>query len=312
MFQFLKSQVQKFTQAFAKTRSFLSSQMRVLFSSGVDASSLEKLEQLLYEADLGSACAAEFVDDARIMMRKNPAITPDEVLEMMRAKALELLSSPSQSSTPTLKPGEPFVILVVGVNGSGKTTSIAKLARLWKEEGKKILLGAADTFRAAAIDQLEIWAERIGVEIVKGHPNSDPSSVAFDALSAAKARGIDIVIIDTAGRLQNKTDLMQQLDKMRRVCQKVYPDAPHQTLLVLDATCGQNAVDQARAFNSITPLKGIILTKVDGTAKGGIVLAIYKELKIPVLWIGSGEKAQDLLPFDKEQYVNSLFGNDDA
>jgi fused signal recognition particle receptor len=308
MFQFLKSQVQKFAQAFAKTRSFLSSQIKNLFSSGVDEASLEKLEQLLYEADVGSACAGEFVEEARKMMKKNPQLKSEDILTMMRAKALSLLSSapPQPSAVPAA--GMPFVVLVVGVNGSGKTTSIAKLARMWKEEGKKVLLAAADTFRAAAIDQLEIWAERLGVDIVKGHPQSDPSAVAFDALTAAKARGMDIVIIDTAGRLQNKADLMQQLDKMRRVCQKVDAAAPHQTLLVLDATCGQNAVDQARAFHKITPIKGIILTKIDGTAKGGIVLAIYKELGIPVVWIGSGEKAQDLLPFDPEQYVNALLG----
>jgi fused signal recognition particle receptor len=199
------------------------------------------------------------------------------------------------------------VILVVGVNGSGKTTSIAKLAKNSKEAGQKVIVAAGDTFRAGAIDQLTHWADKIGVEIVKSKAGGDPSGVAYDALSAASARGADVVIIDTAGRLQNKTDLMHELEKIRRVCTKHIASAPHQTLLVLDATTGQNAIDQAEVFHKFTPLTGLILTKLDGSAKGGVVLAIYKKLSIPVQWIGVGEGENDLMPFDPKEYVEALF-----
>ena len=201
----------------------------------------------------------------------------------------------------------PRVLLIVGVNGSGKTTSIAKLARAYQSEGKKVLLAAGDTFRAAAIEQLSTWSERLGVDIIKSKPGADPSAVAFDALTAAQARDCDIVLIDTAGRLQNKVDLMQELEKIKRVCQKVIPSAPHETLLVLDATTGQNAIDQATLFHQVTPLSGIILAKLDGSAKGGIILSIYQKLKIPVLWVGTGEGPDDLEPFDPATYADSLF-----
>jgi fused signal recognition particle receptor len=199
------------------------------------------------------------------------------------------------------------VMLIVGVNGSGKTTSLAKLAHLLHSAGKKVLIGAADTFRAAAIDQLELWAKRIGVDIVKHQSHSDPSAVAFDAISAAKARGAEAVLIDTAGRLHNKTDLMHELAKIRRVCDKVCPGAPHETLLVLDATTGQNAIDQANTFHQFTPLTGLILTKLDGTAKGGIVVAIQRQLGLPIKFIGTGEGIDDLQPFDPQQFVKALF-----
>ena len=202
---------------------------------------------------------------------------------------------------------DPYVFLIVGVNGSGKTTSIAKLAKHFQSEGKKVLLAAGDTFRAAAIEQLATWAERLQMDIIKSKPGSDPSAVAFDALTAAKARGFDVVFIDTAGRLQNKTDLMQELEKIRRVCSKVVPTAPHETLLVLDATTGQNAIDQAKVFHAVTPLNGIVLAKLDGSAKGGIILSIYQDLGIPVRWVGTGEKADDLEPFDPIAYADSLF-----
>jgi len=199
------------------------------------------------------------------------------------------------------------VVLIVGVNGSGKTTSIAKLARKLQEEGESLLLAAGDTFRAAAIDQLATWAERLDIPLIKSTPGGDPAAVAFDAATAAKARGVDTLIIDTAGRLQNKTDLMHELEKVGRVIKKVIPDAPHETLLVLDATTGQNALDQAEVFNTFTPLSGIILSKLDGSAKGGIALSIYQKLGIPIEWVGVGETLDDLVPFDKDAYADALF-----
>jgi len=300
MFGFLK----KIKNALVKTRSFLGSKIRALFGRPWDEETLEKLEQTLYEADLGTQCAADFTEHLRRFLRKNPDAAADTILGEMKSHALEILRAPPKT-TPAA--GSPLVFLIVGVNGSGKTTSIAKLARFFQEQGKSVLLAAGDTFRAAAIDQLTLWAERLKIDIVKSKPGSDASAVAFDAITAAKARGADIVLIDTAGRLQNKTDLMKELEKIRRVCQKVVPEAPHETLLVLDATVGQNALDQAKTFHQFTPLTGIVLTKLDGSAKGGIVLAIYKELGIPIRFVGIGEGADDFLPFDAEEYVLGLF-----
>ena len=200
----------------------------------------------------------------------------------------------------------PEVVLIVGVNGTGKTTTIGKLASLLRGEGKTVLLCAADTFRAAAIEQLEIWGSRTGVEVIKTKPGGDPSAVLFDSLTAAKARGTDYVIIDTAGRLHTKQNLMAELDKMRRTAQKVIPDAPHETLLVMDATTGQNGLQQARQFTQSAGVTGIVLTKLDGTAKGGVVVAISRELGVPVRYVGTGEKATDLLPFDAQSFVDSL------
>jgi fused signal recognition particle receptor len=198
--------------------------------------------------------------------------------------------------------------LIVGVNGSGKTTTLAKLASHYRKQKKTVLIAAGDTFRAAAVAQLQIWAKRIGAEFVASQSGGDPASVAFDALSAAKSRGIDVVLIDTAGRLQNKTDLMQELAKIRRVCQKIIPEAPHETLLVLDGTSGQNALDQAQSFHQFTSVSGVVLTKLDGSAKGGIAVAIQKELKIPILWVGLGEGEEDLIPFNVDHYIDALLG----
>jgi fused signal recognition particle receptor len=202
---------------------------------------------------------------------------------------------------------EPHLILIVGTNGSGKTTSCAKLAKLYKDQGKKVLLVAADTFRAAAIEQLEIWSSRLGIEIVKGLPGGDPAAIVFDALTKAKAKHFDIVIADTAGRLDSKKELMNELDKVRRVSDKCCPGAPHETMLVLDATTGQSAIEQARVFNQFTPLSSLILTKLDGSAKGGIVLAIYRQLGIPVHFVGTGEKEGDFASFDVDEYLDGLF-----
>ncbi len=282
----------------------LGAKIRALFGQPWDEQTFEKLEQLLYESDLGSKTAAVFTQEIRSFLRKNPKASTDEIIEEMRAYALKILKTPPKVDSST---GNPHVVLIVGVNGSGKTTSIAKLAKMFQNQGKSVLLAAGDTFRAAAIDQLGVWAERLGTDIVKAKPGSDPSAVAFDAISAAKARSTDVVLIDTAGRLQNKTDLMNELEKVGRVCKKVVPDSPHEVILVLDATIGQNALDQAKVFHQFTPLSGIFLAKLDGSAKGGIILAIYEELGIPVKWIGTGEKAEDCAPFDPEEYVKDLF-----
>ncbi len=310
MFNFLKSGYEKIKSALSKTRSALSSRIRALFGKPWNDETFDQLEQILFEADLGTQCATSFVDHLRSRLRTNPTNDIGEILKIFHDHALTILNTSTTVEPKTPSPGEPYVFLIVGVNGSGKTTSIAKLAKHFQKEGKKVLLAAGDTFRAAAIDQLATWAERLKIDIVKSAPGSDPSAVAFDALTAAKARGFDVVFIDTAGRLQNKTDLMKELEKIRRVLGKVVPSAPHETLLVLDATTGQNAVDQAQVFNEVTPLNGIVLAKLDGSAKGGIVLSIYQQLGIPVRWVGTGEKADDLEPFDPIAYADSLFSSE--
>ncbi len=307
MFKFLKSGYEKIKSALSKTRSALSSRIKALFGKPWNDETFGELEQILFEADLGTKCAYLFVEHLRSQLRTRPTNDMEEILKIFHDYTLSILNVANPMEPKPATPGEPYVILIVGVNGSGKTTSIAKLAKKFQQEGKKVLLAAGDTFRAAAIEQLSTWADRLGLEIVKSKPGSDPSAVAFDALTAAKARGVDIVLIDTAGRLQNKTDLMKELEKVRRVCSKVIASAPNETLLVLDATTGQNAIDQAQVFHESTPLSGIVLAKLDGSAKGGIVLSIYQQLGIPVLWVGTGEKADDLEPFDPVAYADSLF-----
>lgn len=293
----------KLITPFSKIKSALGQKLRTLFSRKLDDSMFQELEQLFYEADLGASMAVELVEKLRLHARKNP--DPDSFLAAVKEELMKVFPKTSEE-----KPSKatPHVILIVGVNGSGKTTSIAKLAQYYRSEGKSVLIAAGDTFRAAAIEQLETWGQRVGVPVIKSKPNGDPSAVAFDAIASAKARSIDIVLIDTAGRLQTKTDLMQELAKVRRICQKQIPDAPHETLLVLDATIGQNALDAARVFHQFTPITGIVLAKLDGSAKGGIAVAIQKELKIPIRWVGLGEKENDLAPFDPESYIDALLG----
>lgn len=281
----------------------LGKKIRSLFQKKVDEEAIEELERLFFEIDLGSEIAAELTDKVRTLYRKNSEISSDEALDVIRKN---LIQSISPNSTAFLV-GKPHVILVIGVNGNGKTTTVAKLAHYYKKQGKKVLIAATDTFRAAGIDQLEIWAERLDCEIVKGKPMSDPAAVAFDAIQAGKARGSDLVIIDTAGRLHTRDDLMQELEKVRRVIGKAYPGAPHETLLVLDATVGQNGVTQAMTFHQFTPITGLILTKLDGTAKGGTSISIQKKLNLPIKFIGVGEGLQDLEVFDAPAFVNSLF-----
>lgn len=300
MLEFFK----KIFSPFSKIRSALGAKIRSLFSKKPDDSAFESLEELLYEADLGPALAIELVEKVKQYSKKNPDFTSEDCISLLHK---ELLSLFPQSTPPSLA-SSPHVILLVGVNGSGKTTSLAKLAYLYQSQGKKVLIAAGDTFRAAAVEQLEIWAKRVHVPIIKSQRHADPSGLAFDAMAAAKARSMDIVLIDTAGRLQTKADLMQELAKVRRVCQKQIPEAPHEILLAIDATVGQNALDQARSFNEVTPLTGIVLTKLDGSAKGGIAAAIQKELKIPIQWVGTGEAEEDFAPFDPKSYVDALLG----
>lgn len=304
---FLKSSYKKVKDALLKTGSLLGNKLRNLFSKELDETTYEQLEQLLYEADLGLAKAVELTQKVKEWHSKDPSMNANTLITAIRAEILNSLSKQSTELT-FASPGEgPTVILIVGVNGNGKTTSVAKLAKYLKDREKKVLVCGADTFRAAAMEQLEMWAHRLGIEIVKGSSKSDPAAVAFDALSAGKARASDVIIIDTAGRLHTKTPLMQELEKIRRSCKKVIPNAPHETLLVLDATTGQNAIDQAKIFNQFTPISGLILTKLDGSAKGGIVVSIHNQLGIPVKFIGVGEGLDDLEPFHPENFVTALF-----
>ena len=305
--KFLKSSYNKVKSALSKTRSALGNKIRSLFQGKIDQETLEKLEQLFYEADLGIEASRELTEKVKKIFRNDPSLDAEGLIVEIRKVIVEkLLQNPAEPKEPAPEKS-PMVILIVGVNGNGKTTSVAKLAKRYQDSGKKVLIAAADTFRAAAIDQLEIWANRIGTQIVKGAPNSDSASVAYDALVAAKARGMDVVLIDTAGRLHTRHDLMKELEKIKRACHKVIPDSPHETLLVLDATIGQNAIDQAKIFHQFTPISGILLTKLDGTAKGGIVINIQSQLGIPVKFIGIGENLDDLEPFDPKNFAAALF-----
>ena len=271
----------------------------------IDAELLEELEYTLITADLGVRTVEDILE--RIRQRVDRKMTADaaEIRNLIREQLLEELRA---SETPIrLVTNPPAVVMVVGVNGSGKTTTIGKLAHRFLGEGRKVLMCAADTFRAAAIEQLAIWAERAGVRMIRQNTGADPSAVVFDALQAAKAGGLDYVIVDTAGRLHTKENLMAELEKMRRTCQRVIPGAPHEVWLVLDATTGQNGLEQARKFTGSAGVTGIVLTKLDGTAKGGVVVAIARELNLPIRFLGVGEKIDDLLPFEPEKFVESLF-----
>ncbi len=307
IFQFIKTSYNKVKEAFSKARSLLTSKLKAIFQGKMDEAALEQLEQLLYEADFGVKTASELTERIRELHKQNPSFTNQDYVSALKADMVEILKNYPTGLVDVREDQLPLVILIVGVNGNGKTTSTAKLANLLKSQGKTVLVGAADTFRAAAVDQLSLWADRIGVDIVKGAPKSDPAAVAFDAVSAAKSRKCDAVLIDTAGRLHTKTALMHELEKISRSCKKASANGPHEILLILDATTGQNAIDQAKQFHQFTPITGIILTKVDGTAKGGIVIAIQRELSLPIKFIGTGESLEDLEPFDPDAFVNSLF-----
>ena len=265
---------------------------------------LEELEETLLIADVGMQTTSFILDDLKREVSQNRIRENKEVLEQLKQRMIHVLSQ-NQKPLPYSE-HQPFVILVVGVNGSGKTTTIGKLARHWKQEGKKILLAAGDTFRAAAIDQLQVWADRSDIPCISQKSGADPSAVAYDAVQAGLARGMDIVLIDTAGRLQTNTNLMEELKKIKRVIGKILPGAPHETLLVLDATIGQNSISQARLFNEALEVDGLVMTKLDGTAKGGVLFNITDDLQLPIRFVGVGEKPEDLQEFNPETFVEAL------
>lgn len=302
-------------ESVGKTRSALSSSVGeiLLGERRIDPTLLSKLETALLSADIGVRTTREILDGVRDKVDRQDLSDAAQLKSEIKAHLVRVLSGAERSAPTTagiaVSPNGsgPRVIFVVGVNGAGKTTSIGKLAHRLRQDGRSVILCAADTFRAAAVEQLEIWAQRNGVEIIKQKPGADPAAVVYDAVAAGRARSADAVIVDTAGRLHTKHNLMAELEKMKRTAAKVVPGAPHDVLLVLDATTGQNGLAQAREFTSTVGVTGIILTKLDGTAKGGIVVAIARELGLPIRFVGTGEKIGDLVPFDAETYVNSLF-----
>lgn len=278
----------------------------VIARGGVSPGSLERLEELLLEGDFGVASTIRLVADVESLASKGKVKTQDEFLEALRSGIESALRA--GNSAPELKAAEqgPTVILVVGVNGAGKTTTIGKLAARLRKEGKSVLIAAGDTYRAGAIDQLRLWADRTGAGFVGSAPGADPAAIAFNAIDAAIARRSDVVIVDTAGRLHTQGGLMSELQKVGKVIAKKLPGAPHETLLVLDGTVGQNAVQQARSFAESVPITGIVITKLDGTARGGIVVAVHEAIDVPVKFVGVGEKSEDLVPFDAAQYAEDL------
>jgi fused signal recognition particle receptor len=304
--------LERLKDSVSKTRTELSARVEQLLTGDrpVDPELLKQLESALLSADLGVRTTKEVLVALRQQVNEHKLEEPGSLKRELKNQILKILAAPSanaNSNSDGKLNNEPRVLFVVGVNGTGKTTTIGKLTNRLKKEGASVILCAADTFRAAAIEQLEVWARRSGVELIKQKPGADPSAVVFDALSAAHARAADVVIVDTAGRLHTKSNLMAELDKMKRTAAKVIPGAPHDVLLVLDATTGQNGLNQAREFWSHAGVTGIVLTKLDGTAKGGIVVAIARELNLPIRFVGTGEKIDDLVPFDAQTYVNSLF-----
>ncbi|MCR5759253.1 MAG: signal recognition particle-docking protein FtsY [Bacteroidales bacterium] len=277
--------------------------------SRVDDETLDNIEEALIESDMGVDTTLKIIDNLEERVAKDKMMSFDELVGYLRDEIGKLLDV--EGAGPMVMDRKPYVILVVGVNGVGKTTTIGKLAHLFKSQGKKVVLGAADTFRAAAVDQLEIWAQRAGVDIVKQKMGADPASVAFDTVKSAVARGADVVLIDTAGRLHNRTDLMNELSKIRNVCGKAFPGAPDEVMLILDASTGQNAFQQAREFARATTVTSMVVTKLDGTAKGGVVVGLTDSFRTPVRFIGTGEGIDDLKPFDRAAFVESLFNPED-
>lgn len=310
---FGKKEKESLDQGLEKTKEgFLGKIARaVAGKTTVDTEVLDNLEEALVGADVGIETTVEIIERIEARVARDKYINTSELNSILQQEIENILVDAPADTTYSnfdLPAGKrPFVLMVVGVNGVGKTTTIGKLAHHFTQAGKKVMLGAADTFRAAAVDQLTIWSDRAGVPIVKREMGSDPASVAFDAVSSAVAKDIDVLIIDTAGRLHTKTHLMEELSKIKRVIQKVIPDAPHDVLLVLDGSTGQNALEQAKHFTAATDVTGLVITKLDGTAKGGVVLAIAHQFKIPVKFIGVGEKVEDLLVFDKHEFADSLF-----
>ncbi|HEX6086053.1 MAG TPA: signal recognition particle-docking protein FtsY [Thermoanaerobaculia bacterium] len=272
----------------------------------ISQAAIDGLEEGLLGADVGAELSMALIERVERRVRDEKITKMERLTEVVREETRALIPQ-RKAATIDIGRAKPFVILVVGVNGAGKTTTIAKLAARWKGEGKSVVIGAADTFRAAAIEQLQMWADRVGVPLVKHKAGSDPAAVAHDSVAAAKSRGADVVIIDTAGRLHNKSHLMQELSKIHRVIDRELPGAPHETLLVIDGTTGQNGVSQAAAFLEAAKVTGMVVTKLDGTAKGGVILSIMRQFDIPVKFVGVGEAADDLIPFDPQAYVDTLF-----
>ena len=294
---------EKLSGSLKKTKSSILSKLgSIVFSGRMDDDTLEALEEALYTSDIGVKTTESIIGEVRKRSSKG-----EDINDVKRLVYDVIISMLDKSSGQVQITAKPHVILVVGVNGNGKTTTIGKLAHYYMNMGKRVLIGAADTFRAAAIEQLEEWAKRTGADFIKNQPNSDPAAVAYDSYKAGEARGADIVLIDTAGRLHNKVNLMNELEKISRVLKKLNPDAPHEVLLVLDATTGQNALSQAKQFSKTSGVTGIVLSKLDGTAKGGVTIAINQEMDIPVRFIGIGEKKEDLQLFDPEVFVRSIF-----
>ena len=310
---FSKEKKESLDKGLEKTKTGLFSRITkaIVGKTTVDAEILDNLEEILVSSDIGVNTTLKIIKGLEERVARDKYIGTDELNKLLKDEITSLLEQNNNSEDYEFKlPDDikPYVIMVVGVNGVGKTTTIGKLGYQFKQAGKRVLLGAADTFRAAAVDQLDIWSKRIEVPIIKQAMGSDPASVAFDSAQSAVAQKADVLIIDTAGRLHNKVNLMNELGKIKRVVQKVIPDAPHEVLLVLDASTGQNAIEQAKQFLKTTEVTAIALTKLDGTAKGGVVIGISDELKIPVKYIGVGEKMEDLQVFNKSEFVNSLFG----
>lgn len=295
----------KISEGLKKTRDSLGQLFDGVFSGGsVDDELFDDLEEALVLGDTGAATAGAICAELRRRVKKEGVTDPERVREMLAEVIAEMLRGGQELNLES----KPAIIMVIGVNGAGKTTTIGKLAKRFEDEGKKVVVAAADTFRAAAIEQLEVWAKRSGAEIIKHSEGSDPAAVVFDAISAAKARGADVVICDTAGRLHNKKNLMDELNKIFRVITREYEEAEVRTLLVIDATTGQNGLQQAKEFSEVTDVTGIVLTKLDGTAKGGIAMAIRSELGLPVRYIGVGEGLDDMQPFDAKEYIEAIFG----
>ena len=298
----LKAGLSKTHQGFAEKIDQL-----ILGKKSIDQDLLDELEGLLFSADLGVKTSSQLIEGVQKGLKRGELDEPEKVKDFIKQEIFQILKSGENPLSIDFSRTKPFLFMVVGVNGVGKTTTIAKIAHQYSSQGKKVLIGAADTFRAAAVEQLEVWAKRVGADLIKQSRGSDPSAVAFDSIHAAKARNIDLVFIDTAGRLHTKVNLMEELKKVKRIIARECPGAPHEVLLVLDATTGQNAISQAKLFNEAIGVTGIAITKLDGTAKGGIIVGITDELKIPIRYIGVGEGMDDLREFNASEFVQALF-----
>lgn len=300
----------KLKRGLNKTRENLTNKIEKLIIgyADIDDDLLDELEETLIMADVGVKTTDKLMQAVRKGIKRKEINSPEDLKPFLQ-KEIENILTAGEDTTKVAENG-PTVLLVIGVNGAGKTTTIGKLSAYYRAQGKSVMLAAADTFRAAAIDQLEVWGNRTGAQVIKHEEGSDPAAVAFDAVKAAKARNIDVLIIDTAGRLQTKSNLMQELEKINRVIGREIPTAPHETLLVLDATTGQNAISQAELFTKAAPISGVVLTKLDGTAKGGVVIGIKSQLSMPVKWIGVGEGVDDLRPFNAADFAKALFGKE--